>query len=209
MSHSALHYTAMHTQAGHTAKASAKESTTETSHKVKFFPGPSFSRFFFRNLVISGPFSTRSIISAVFFQKNSHSKTIYHQIQCTSSIPCKINHFGTIPYKTTSSHDWSSQNQLFQNHLPPKVSSQHQSSKIQPFQDHFTTDNVCNIIALKQAFPQLFDQVCNLPGTYTIHTDPSIPPVQHIHHKFPIECKEPIGKSTSGDGRFRIYHFSD
>ena len=89
----------------------------------------------------------------------------------------------------------SSPNQLFQDHLPPKVSLQHQSSKNQPFQDHFTTDTVCNIIALKQAFPQSFDRVGSLPGTYTICTEPPIPPVQHAHCEVPVEYKEPIEKA--------------
>ena len=70
--------------------------------------------------------------------------------------------------------------------------SQQQSTINQPFQDHFTTDHVCNIITLKQSFPQSFDQVGSLPGTYTICTDPSIPPVQHACSKVPIEYKESI-----------------
>ena len=70
--------------------------------------------------------------------------------------------------------------------------SQQQSTINQPFQDHFTTDHVCDIITLKQSFPQSFDRVGSLPGTYTIRTDPSISPVQHARHKVPIEYKEPI-----------------
>ena len=38
-----------------------------------------------------------------------------------------------------------------------------------------------DLIALKQAFPCLFDIIGNMPCTYTIRTDPSIPPVQHTH----------------------------
>ena len=53
-------------------------------------------------------------------------------------------------------------------------------------------DHVCNIITLKQTFPQSFDQVGSLAGTYTICTDPSIPPVQHAHCKVPIEYKKLI-----------------
>ena len=70
--------------------------------------------------------------------------------------------------------------------------SQQQSTKNQPFQDHFTTDHVHDITTLKQTFPQSFDRVGSLPGTYTICTDPSIPPVQHACRKVPIEYKEPI-----------------
>ena len=55
--------------------------------------------------------------------------------------------------------------------------------------------NVHDIIALKQEFPQSSDRVGNLPGTYTIHTDPSIPTVHHACHKVPTEYKEPIEKA--------------
>ena len=34
-----------------------------------------------------------------------------------------------------------------------------------------------------------------MPGTYTIRTDSSIPPVQHARHKVPMECKEQIEKA--------------
>ena len=64
-----------------------------------------------------------------------------------------------------------------------------QSSKKQPFQDHVTTPDVCNIVAIKAAFPKSFDRVGNMPGTYTIRTDPSMPPVQHARCKVLIECK--------------------
>ena len=109
-----------------------------------------------------------------FSSKKSHSKTICHHNHHTHSVLQKMNHFWTIPIQNTSSCDCFSQNQLFQDHLPQKVSSQHQSSKNQSFQYHFTTDNVCDIIALKQAFPQSFDWVGNLLGTYTIHPHRSI-----------------------------------
>ena len=34
-----------------------------------------------------------------------------------------------------------------------------------------------------------------MPCTYTIRTDPSIPPVQQARHKVPTECKEQIEKA--------------
>ena len=94
--------------------------------------------------------------------------------------------------QNTSSCNCFSQNQLFQDHPSSTVLSQRQSTINQPFQDHFTTDHVRDIITLKHSFPQSFDRVGSLPGTYTICTDPSIPPVQHAHRKVPIEYKEPI-----------------
>ena len=82
----------------------------------------------------------------------------------------------------------SSQKQLFQDHGT-------QSSKKQPFQDHPSLEDVKDIIAIKKAFPESFDHVGNLPGIYTMHLDPSIPPVQHARRKVLIECKEQIEKA--------------
>ena len=48
---------------------------------------------------------------------------------------------------------------------------------------------------MKKAFPKSFDHVGNMPGTYTIHLDPSVPPVQHTRRKVPIEYKEQIEKA--------------
>ena len=70
-----------------------------------------------------------------------------------------------------------------------------ESSQKQLFQDHFTTDDVCDIIAMKKAFPKSFDCVGNMPGTYTIRLDPSVPPAQHARRKVPIEYKEQIEKA--------------
>ena len=70
-----------------------------------------------------------------------------------------------------------------------------QSSKKQPFQDHPTTEDVKDIIAIKKAFPESSDHVGSLPGIYTMHLDPSGPPVQHARRKVLIECKEQIEKA--------------
>ena len=48
---------------------------------------------------------------------------------------------------------------------------------------------------MKKAFPNSFDQVGNMPGTYTICLDPSVPPPQHARRKVPIEYKEQIEKA--------------
>ena len=48
---------------------------------------------------------------------------------------------------------------------------------------------------MKKAFPKSFDHVGNMPGTYTIHLDPSVPPAQHARRKVPIEYKEQIEKA--------------
>ena len=51
------------------------------------------------------------------------------------------------------------QKQPFQDHPTQSVSIS---------QDHVTTANVCDIVAIKKAFPMSVDQVGNMPGTYTI-----------------------------------------
>ena len=58
-----------------------------------------------------------------------------------------------------------------------------------------TTDQVWDIIALKRDFPDSCDTIGKMARTYTIRTNPSIPPVQHARHKVPIEYKEQIEKS--------------
>ena len=85
----------------------------------------------------------------------------------------------------------------------------HESSQKQLFQDHFTAAGVCDIIAMKEAFPKSFDHVGNMPGTYTIHLDPSVPPAQHARRKVPIEYKEKNSKSTSTNGRPEDNHSSN
>ena len=51
-----------------------------------------------------------------------------------------------------------SKKQPFQDHSAP-------SSEKQPFPDHATTANVCDIVAIKKAFPKSFDRVgtCQAP----------------------------------------------
>ena len=48
---------------------------------------------------------------------------------------------------------------------------------------------------MKKAFPKSFDHVGNMPGTYTICLDPSVPPAQHARRKVPIEYKDQIEKA--------------
>ena len=50
-------------------------------------------------------------------------------------------------------------------------------------------------MVLKRAFPDSFDTIGNMPSTYTIRTDPSVPPVQHARQKVPIEYREQIEKA--------------
>ena len=51
-----------------------------------------------------------------------------------------------------------------------------------------------DIVSLKNAFPESFDTSGNMPGEYTIHLNPSFPPVQCTRRKVPIECREAIEK---------------
>ena len=54
---------------------------------------------------------------------------------------------------------------------------------------------VQDIMVLKRAFPDSFDTIGNMPSTYTIRTDPSVPPVQHARQKAPIEYRDQIEKA--------------
>ena len=51
---------------------------------------------------------------------------------------------------------------------------------------------VWDIMVLKRAFPDSFDTIGNMPSTYTIRTDPSVPLVQHARQKVPIEYRDQI-----------------
>ena len=82
--------------------------------------------------------------------------------------------------------DQSSKKQSFQDHSQQSVPI---------LQDHCTTANVHDIIAINNSFTKSFDWVGNMPGTYTIHINPSIPPVQHARRKVPIEYKTQIEKA--------------
>ena len=62
----------------------------------------------------------------------------------------------------------------------PPVSSPHNISQ------------VWDIMILKRTFPDSFDTTGNMPSTYTIRTDSSVPPVQHARPKVPIEYRNQI-----------------
>ena len=47
-------------------------------------------------------------------------------------------------------------------------------------------------MVLERAFLDSFDTIGNMPSTYTIRTDPSVPPVQHARQKVPIEYRDQI-----------------
>ena len=79
--------------------------------------------------------------------------------------------------------------------MPYKTIQRQEYSQKQLFQDHFTTDDVHDIMAMKKAFSKSYDHVGNIPGTYTIRLDPSVPPAQHARRKVRIEYKEQIEKA--------------
>ena len=56
----------------------------------------------------------------------------------------------------------------------------------------YSTAQVWDIMGLKWAFPNSFNTIGNMSGMYTIRTDPSILPIQHIQCKVPIEYWEQI-----------------
>ena len=60
----------------------------------------------------------------------------------------------------------------------PPVTSPHNISQVR------------DIMVLERAFPDSLDTIGNMPGTYTIRTNPSVPPVQHARQKVPIEYRD-------------------
>ena len=66
-------------------------------------------------------------------------------------------------------HPWQNQQQIapFQDHLMPEITLL--QDNLRCVRHNFTQEN----------FPKSFDTAGNMPGVYTIHLDPSIPPVQH------------------------------
>ena len=55
-----------------------------------------------------------------------------------------------------------------------------------------TTAQVWDVMALNRAFPNSINTIGNMPGTFAIRTDPSVPPVQQSWSKVPIEYWEQI-----------------
>ena len=55
-----------------------------------------------------------------------------------------------------------------------------------------TATSVTNMDQLKSLFPHSFDTLGNLPGTYHIHVNKEIKPVQHARRIVPIEKREKI-----------------
>ena len=87
-------------------------------------------------------------------------------------------------------HSLSLQDQKppFQDNFPTQNSIENSS-----LQDHVSVKDVQDIISLKKAIPQSFEHYRQYDWVYTIWLDPSVPPVQHVRRKVPIECREAIG----------------
>ena len=49
---------------------------------------------------------------------------------------------------------------------------------------------VSNITSLMKALPQFFNTIGNIPGHYTIRTNPNVKPIQHANNKVPKSVKE-------------------
>ena len=119
----------------------------------------------------------------------------------------QISHFRTIRQQNLLKY--SHFRTSVSNEMPYKTIQGKNLHKKQLFQDHFTTDDVCDIIAMKKAFPKSFDHVGNMPGTYTIWLDPSVPPAQHAKEKSGRRVQRTYRKSTPRDGRPEDNHSSN
>ena len=72
--------------------------------------------------------------------------------------------------------------------IPPSITKSilcHPEVQSPPVTSPHSVSQVRDIMVLKRAFPDSFDTIGNMPSTYTIRTDPSVPQVQHARQKVP------------------------
>ena len=62
----------------------------------------------------------------------------------------------------------------------------------QPFSFYKTITTIHSIQDVKKLFPDSFGKIGHVQSEYTITYDPSVSPVQHRRHRFPIEAKKEI-----------------
>ena len=80
------------------------------------------------------------------------------------------------------------------------------SSQKQLFQDHFTTADVHDIVAMMKAFPKSFDHVGNMPGTYTICLEHFSTTSSACKEESAHRVQRRNRKSTATDGRPEDHH---
>ena len=92
--------------------------------------------------------------------------------------------------------------------IPPSITKSilcHPEVQSPPVTSPHSVSQVRDIMVLKRAFPDSFDTIGNMPSTYTIRTDPSVPQVQHARQKVPIDYRDQIEKALDGHGLERSY----
>ena len=128
---------------------------------------------------------------------SSHSRTIGKHQEAKVG---KINHYKTLnpsqvlnfPSCKTIRHPT-----LANTPLPtiPKPFLCHPKVQSLPVTSPRDVAQIWDIMVLKRAFPDSSDTIGNMPGTYSIRTDPAFPPVQHARCKVPIEYRDQIEKA--------------
>ena len=111
------------------------------------------------------------------------------------------------PFKTN--HYKNSHFRTIQSRITPPRHSMQDSSQKQSFQEHFTTADVHDIVAMKKAFPKSFDHVGNMPGTYTIHLDPFSTTSSAYKEENANRVQRTNRKSTTTDERPKDHHSSN
>ena len=131
-------------------------------------------------------------------EKSTHSKTISATTEVKVGKGNSI-HFRTIPLpKVPNSLLPRPLGTPLQQFPPPSITKSilHCPEVQSPLvTSPHNVSQVWDIKVLKRAFPDSFDTIGNMPGTYTIRTDPSVPPVQHARWKVLIEYRDQIEKA--------------
>ena len=82
--------------------------------------------------------------------------------------------------------------QISQNIIKAPIPQELPGSKEQPIYHKPGSIKISSVEDLLRLYPNSFDQLGSLKGAYDIKVDPTVPPVQHVRRKVPIESKAAI-----------------
>ena len=143
-----------------------------------------------------------SSLSRTSSAENAEKSTHYKTISATTEVKVgKGNsiHFRTIPLPKVPNSPASKTIRYSTQVVPsPSITKSilcHLEVQSPPVTPPHNASPVWDIMVLIRAFPDSFDTIGNMPSTYTIRTDPSVPPVQHARQKVPIEYRDQIEKA--------------
>ena len=169
--------------------------TTHVNH-VALLPSPSSQRKTTKTVTFWDPIqlteenSTSSNVSDSPSSCSSMRKTGSHK---KSKVGSSTNNTkGTVPNPSISQSHKTTITTPSKTIKPILCPSLHTKVQLCLATSPCSTAQVWDIIALKRTFPNSFHTIGNMPGTYTIRTDPAISPVQHARWKVPMEYREQI-----------------